>query len=359
MKRKKYGYALLMIILVAFTIFLSVKHEQKRLSERMAIQAEEPSEKMAVQKEKETVNTKLASTIWQEEFESKKEEILYDHTLLGHMWMYYEAEEIPFVDDETFALIREAYEEVEYSAEFEKGNLEVYEDYKQKFWGLIKNEVPFLDRETGEEVYIKDWYDSKGWYVLEDFKSSHYSYYFFDMNGDGLPELCVDYCVFAYDPDTDQCILWTWLNGKEIVGTRKAVWNPDYAIDIYEFFQLDQEGDFELNTLLWAEYADLCRYDINMVMFPNYADSKKEREITEEMKQQGVFEESSGQWFFRITDEQFEELAKAYREGLELASERQREERYTYEELFGEYETTASDSVEYVDDEMYAEIKEI
>lgn len=359
MKIKKYGYAVLMICLIICTILLSVKHEQKRLSERMALQEEKASDKVEVPAEEETVPSESEATIEQEESESKKEKILYHHTMPGDMWMYYEAEEIPFVDDEIFALIREAYGEVEYTAEFETGNPKVYEEYKQKFWRLIKNKIPFLDRETGEEVYIKDWYDSKGWYVLEDFKSSYNSYYFFDMNGDGLPELCVDDCVFAYDPDTDQCILWTWLNGKEIVGTQKAVWNPDYAIDIYEFFQLDQEGDFELNTLLWAEYADLCRYDINMVMFPNYADSEKRWKITEEMKQQGVFEESSGQWFFRITDEQFEVLAKPYKEALEQARKGRWEESYTYEELFGEYDTAASDAVDYVDEKLYAEIKDI
>ncbi|MDE6318693.1 MAG: hypothetical protein K2M22_03120, partial [Lachnospiraceae bacterium] len=360
MKRKKYGFALLMICLIICTILLSVKHEQKR-REKMALQEEEPSEEMPVQAEEETVTGESETMIEQEEAESEKKEILYEHTLSGHMWMYYEAEEIPFVDDETFALIREAYGEVEYSAEFEKGNPEVYEEYKQKFWRLLQNELPFMDRKTGKEIYIKSSYNSSGKTIVSDIKSC--PYYFFDMNGDGSPEMCIDnsgqISVFAYDPDTDQCILWTWINGMDIVGTCKGMWNPDYAIDIYEFFQLDQEGDLELNTLLWAEYADLCRYDINMVMFPNYADSEKRWEITEEMKQQGVFEESSEQWFFRITDEQFEELAKPYKEALEQARKGRWEERYTYEELFGEYETTASDSVEYVDDELYAEIKEI
>ena len=357
MRIKKYGFVLLMICLIVCTILLSVKNEQKRISEKMALQ-EEPSEEMALQAE-EAVDIESEAAIEQEESAREKEEILYDHTLPGDMWMYYEAEEVPFVDDETFALIKEAYEGVEYSAEFEKGNPEVYGKCKQKFWGLIKNEVPFLDRETGKEVYIKDWYDSKGWYVLDDFKSSHYGYYFFDMNGDGLPELCVDYCVFAYDPDTDQCILWTQLSGNRIVGTRKVMWNPDYDSDIYEFFQLDSDGDLELDALFWAEHADLYHDDINMVMFPNYADSEKRWEITEEMKLQGVFEESSGQWFFRITDEQFEELAKSYKETIEQAGDRMQEERYTYEELFGEYETSASDSVDYVDEELYAEIKGI
>ena len=57
------------------------------------------------------------------------------------------------------------------------------------------------------------------------------------------------------------------------------------------------------------------------------------------MKRQGVLEESSGQWFFRITDEQFKELERPYREAREQARDRMREEGYTYEELFGEYET--------------------
>ena len=76
-----------------------------------------------------------------------------------------------------------------------------------------------------------------------------------------------------------------------------------------------------------------------MVMFPNYADTAKRWKITEEMKRQGVFEESSGQWFFRITDEQFKELEQPYKEALRQARDRKKEEVYTYEELFGEYET--------------------
>lgn len=271
--------------------------------------------------------------------ENDKEVIKYEHILSGNMWFYYAAEEIPFVDEETFELIREAYEEVDYSAEFEKGNPEVYEEYKRKFWYLLQNKVPFLDRETGKEIYIKEWVELKGLTVVQDFKSNIYRYYFFDMNGDGFPELYIDGCVFAYDLDTDLCILWTWLDGKDIVGTRKAMWNPEYDSDICEFFQLDPYGDFELDTLFWAEHADLYHDDINMVMFPNYADREKRWEITDEMKQQGVLEESSGQWFFKITDEQFEELARPYMEALELARERRREEMYTYEELFGEYET--------------------
>lgn len=341
MRVRKYGCILIVMSLIGFTVLLSVKHEQKRLREEVSLQEEKSSEEIAVKEAEETVNAESDEIIEQGESEGEKEEILYDHTLLGRMWMYYEAEEIPFVDDETFVLIREAYEEVEYSAEFEKGNSEDYEIYKQKFWCLLQNEIPFMDRKTDEEIYIKDWTDSKGKTMVNDIKSC--PYYFFDMNGDSFPELCIDnygqISVFAYDSDRDQCVLWTRIIGMNIVGTCKGMWTPDYDVDIYEFFQLNPNGDLELDTLFWAEHADLYHDDINMVMFPNYADTTKRWKITEEMKRQGVLEESSGQWFFRITDEQFKELERPYREAREQARDRMREEGYTYEELFGEYET--------------------
>ncbi len=62
---------------------------------------------------------------------------------------------------------------------------------------------------------------------------------------------------------------------------------------------------FKIRFHFWAEHAGLYHDDINMVMFPSYADREKRWEITDEMKQQRVLEEM-----------------------------------HTYEELFGEYETS-------------------
>lgn len=332
MKIKKYGYALIIVSLIAFTVFLSVKHEQKKVSEEETVKTEpDATEEKTTQK-----RTKRA-----------KRKIRYDHFLYREMISEdYSVEEIPFVDEETFALIREAYAEVDFSAEFEKGDPAVYEECKLAFRCMIRNETPFLDRETGEDIYIKDWID------LEHVSG----YYFFDINGDEVPELYIDYIgakdyVFSYDSEKDQCILWQQLAYLTIIGTRKAVvHDEDFGGITFDFVQLDSDGNVELNVMFFSQPADLYHNDpvINMVMFPNYADREKEWELTEEMKQQGVFEASSGQWFFRITDEQFEELKKPYIEGIDW--ERQRAERYTYEELFG---------AGYVDDELYAEIKDI
>ena len=146
------GCVLMIVSLILFVFFLSVGQSKHK----------EPSDEVISQAGEETANIEPDAIAKPEESENKKEVIKCEHILSGSMWQYYAAGEIPFVDEETFELIREAYEEVDYSAEFEKGNPEVYEEYKQKFWYLFQNKAPFLDRKTGKELYIKDWFESGG-----------------------------------------------------------------------------------------------------------------------------------------------------------------------------------------------------
>lgn len=261
------------------------------------------------------------------------------HIFLNDVWAFVE-QDIPYVDESIFEIIKDAYSEVDFTAEFEQGNQENYEDYLQKFWHLLQNDIPFWDRELNRDVFIKDWEEVYGHYATFDLRKS--LFYFFDMNGDGFPELCIDpqepVVVFEYDAEKDQCILWAWLGGKDIIGTRKVMLHPEYESIICDFFQLNEYGDFELETIFWAEFFFGMGEDINMVMFPNYLAQEKKWILTDDIKQQGILEESSGQWFFRITDEQFEELQKPYMEAYNLALERQKKETYTYEELFGRFE---------------------
>ena len=71
-----------------------------------------------------------------------------------------------------------------------------------------------------------------------------------------------------------------------------------------------------------------------MVMLPKYADANKEVDITEEMKMTGVYAQMSEQWFFRITEEQYEELMAPYWEAYFQAQEEIKKVTYTYEEQF-------------------------
>lgn len=95
MNLRKYGCAFMIIFLVVFVFFFSMKRNERK----------EPSKEMILQ--------------GVEEIENIGEAAIEDHTLLGNMWMYYKAEEIPFVAEEIFAMIREGYGEqfVEYETE--------------------------------------------------------------------------------------------------------------------------------------------------------------------------------------------------------------------------------------------------
>lgn len=81
---------------------------------------------------------------------------------------------------------------------------------------------------------------------------------------------------------------------------------------------LNQEGEKECKTLgfEWHYSEDKCLY---MVMMSQYADEKKEIIVTEEMSRQGVLEESSGAWYFRVTETQYNDLMKCYREAYDIA----------------------------------------
>ena len=100
--------------------------------------------------------------------------------------------------------------------------------YLEKFYLLLEEDVSFTlfetkkkaDRRGEEKFYLSDYgeldtHSTELPFVLED-----YLYYFFDMSGDGIPELCItpkDYgnqfvYIFQYKKETDEIILWHELN---------------------------------------------------------------------------------------------------------------------------------------------------
>ena len=82
MKIKKYGFVLLMICLIVCTILLSVKNEQKRLSEKMALQEKEQLEEVVIQAEEELVTIEADAMIGPEGSESAKEDETIEETIL-------------------------------------------------------------------------------------------------------------------------------------------------------------------------------------------------------------------------------------------------------------------------------------
>ena len=71
-----------------------------------------------------------------------------------------------------------------------------------------------------------------------------------------------------------------------------------------------------------------------MISFPRYADQRLEVSLTdEELKRQGMYTYADNRWWFRVTEEQYQELFQNYHE-IEQEYWRLKEVEYTYEELF-------------------------
>lgn len=247
--------------------------------------------------------------------------------------------DLPYADEEIFAILREAYGEITFQGVFERGNLECYDEYKVHFLKLLDNEITFTNMETGDKVYLKDFEDL---YLHGDmpYDKYKYEYYFFDVDEDGALELgiknplnhSIQY-IFRYDEEKEECFLWhmtdSWCS---LYGSRKVAWSWDGGKYI-AFEQLNANGDTELETFginSWYN-EETC---LHAVMLPDYREKEKKKEVTDLMKQQGIYVRSTGRWFFRITEKQYEELMNPFWEAYYLAAIEIEAITYSYEELF-------------------------
>lgn len=248
-------------------------------------------------------------------------------------WMAFSYEKnLPYASQQTFEAVRGFYSEIDFFGEFQKGDTEVYGEYKEVFLKLLQNEMPFHNRETGENVYLKDFGRFKEKYAPQELE-----YCFFDMNEDRFPELVIrnnwDAYIFQYDAEANECVLWYSMESGwySLIGSRKVMWlgSGKYLV----FYLLDQEGGEEYYTFFFANWFN--EYEsLHVVMVPKYKEAGRIT-VTEEMKAEGIYERYSGQWYFRVTEEQWDELADIYLEAEETAREKIKDVTYTYEELFG------------------------
>lgn len=174
-----------------------------------------------------------------------------------------------------------------------------------------------------------------------------FAYYFFDADGDGYPELGIleQYpdghsaflYLFRYDPDRAEYSLWNTLYPPYdlLLGTGKVLEYDGYHMKMdYGYYQLDAEGRVEYKAYLYylpiRLFEQLC-----LVMLPVYTDPDLNENVNRRMEQCGICARGSGEWYFRVTEEQFEELEEIFWEAMESAEEKRMEVLYTYEELFG------------------------
>jgi len=270
-------------------------------------------------------------------------------------------ESIGFVNEDTFEKIREIYADIDFIGEFSKGNIELYDFYKKKFLRLLDREATFFDKNTQKNYYIDEFGEmnftvpgierSTYWGTTtgseDTYDPRNYMYYFFDMDGDGTPELVISdesrfLYIIKYDSDSDVFILWheIFATQRSLLGTRKlSFYSGNSPID-WAFIRLDEQGGEEYS--IWFHVSGYTDAQMNediwvyLVSLPKFTDESRNVQISDSMKEQAfVFANTrENRLYFRVTEEQWNNLINDFGESRILAEGMIEEVSFTYEELF-------------------------
>lgn len=229
--------------------------------------------------------------------------------------------EMPFADEKAYEVLQEVYREIDFHGEFKKGNEEVYDYYKNKYAKLLNGEVKITD--DFEEEYS---WEAYGHDLQELTSIASAKLYYFDMDEDSLPELCIagesGTHVFKYIPETDQYKIWREVlkPGGNITGSGKIKTGSSYIIDegsayaFYSFSQLNKSGYLDYRVGFGIDYYEST--PIYMVSWPLYENETKKIEMPKELKQQrytrGGPDSDWDGYYFRVTKEQYEQLTEEF-----------------------------------------------
>ena len=232
-----------------------------------------------------------------------------------------------FIDDRAFEYISRIYSDIDFSSNFKQGDHSVYANYKAQYLKLLECKIPFKSK--GIEYYIDE-------YIYGDYEPEKYIYYFFDMDDDSLPELCIEnemgyIYIMKYLPDSDEVILWheTFSSWTELLGSEKLWFYSGTSPIKYAFYSLDKNGRVEYSVWLYIEPNESnTKY---LLTLPEYSD-KTNDEIPKDIKAQSI--EKDSHYYYRVTENQWDKLTKKLFYSKNIAKENILKMQLTYKELF-------------------------
>ena len=239
--------------------------------------------------------------------------------------------------------MKDIYTSIEYRNEAAQGDLAVYDEYIYKYEELLNNQITFAIPQTGEKYYVEDYVDMHSFFLNveanhEVFNPHGFIYYLFDMDMDGTPELCMynfKTYIFKYDKEGESVILWKFIESpnETIHGSLSLRWNWDGLR--HSYCELNPEAELIMGVyFLFYEYGEGAASWL--VTVPTYYDEEKEIDIPQEIKEQAYFCEESDLYMFSVSEQQYDELTKAYFEAERLSEENLKQVSYTYDGLFND-----------------------
>ena len=243
----------------------------------------------------------------------------------------------PFVDEKLWRYIKKVYDEVDYDIQFLRGDELKYDLYREQFIKLLKEEIPVVDKK-GYEKTLSHFGEINEDDSYPDYAPDHDNYYFYDVDGDGTPELGMTnnrrfLYIFKYEEEADKIVMWdVYYRSASLMGTGKFYWSGPRGDN--GMMGLDQNGDYTLLTRFRVEGDPKYISDGDdgwafFVTLPDYA------ELEEWMLEQATYKNTFlfPNYCFRLTKGQFDELEERFSEASRESDKKKEEITYTYDEL--------------------------
>jgi len=239
--------------------------------------------------------------------------------------------EMIFAEKSIFENLKEQYNLIEFSGEFEVGDIEKYDYYIEKFYDLLNNNQRFFIENTKEEFLFSEYnLLQSGTYDL-----NNYVYIFFDVDNDKEPELGVidvgfSIHIFKYILSKDEFILWKDLSPSyyRLNGSLKARYNRGGTSHI--FFTLDENGEMKEIVSFFIMVGPETIY---IVSVPKNIDNLSFG--IQENKKDAYYVEEDDSYYFRVKEEEFNQLTEDYFEAEKIAEKGIKDVSFSYDELFG------------------------
>lgn len=141
--------------------------------------------------------------------------------------------------------------------------------------------------------------------------------------------------------EEDIYMLWYEIDTSylKLSGSNKVRWSGDGENQL--FYNLNNYGLVESSIFFYCipEYIESkAEYDVTYMAGLPYSKNGDELiKISDNIKRQGYFSKDKQMYFYRLREEQYEQLEKRFYEAENQAIEKLEEVTYTYEELFGIY----------------------
>lgn len=248
-------------------------------------------------------------------------------------------EDISYIDEDIYSALSKIISAIDFYGTFDNEDIVDSKSILKKYYKVVVGETPYINKAKEKEGFEGE---------FDSIIPNECVYYYFDMDKDGIPELIVsdqqryEY-IFKYDTNNNEIMLISVLRttSQLLGGNKISYWQGGVGLT-YGFYELynsgERKSEIRFYTAAYLNSRTQQEDEIYMVGFP---EDSKDIEILKMFVQNGkievYFDELTETYYFRITEEQYNQLAKDYFKSRMEAEENIKEVTYSFEELFGEF----------------------